>query len=356
VTLTAPPAEVSSATSAHALFEEARRRRRRRYRTAIASLVLVSGVIAGVVTTLSSSPSKPLAKHQGSLPRWSPPSGPDRTTPSVFVAADGQGGVGLYETATGRLTRTLSPEEVGGPDEQAVLSENRRLVYFVQPSGACSGVIRSVPTTGATEPTTVVSSPTALATEPSPSPNAADLAWIGASCESGSTVTSDLYVTDLKSGVVTELGAFQPTADNGMAWSPNGRQLAVENGQTIDLIAATPGSLSRSRSMTIGSGCRLTSPVFLLHAQQIAAIRTCSEANSTMETSTVLAYDTATGEPVAVIAAAPAGATFQGLSVDASRTHLLVGVVRPSSTARIVQVDHGRLVTVSTSSPTDAQW
>jgi hypothetical protein len=48
-------------------------------------------------------------------------------------------------------------------------------------------------------------------------------------------------------------------------------------------------------------------------------------------------------------------AAFQGISVDRTGTRILLGLAGPSS-ASIVEFKDGRLVTVSTSAPTDAQW
>jgi hypothetical protein len=95
----------------------------------------------------------------------------------------------------------------------------------------------------------------------------------------------------------------------------------------------------------------------LSRPNQLAAIRTCSGKNSASATNSVIVYDGATGNALSSVAPAPSGTTFQGLSVDRSGGHILVGMVNEhSGRAKIAQVENGRLVTVSASSPTGAQW
>jgi hypothetical protein len=264
----------------------------------------------------------------------------------------------VYSSTTGSLLRTLSPQGPGGPDQQAVLSSDRQSVYFVQPSGACSGTILRAPVSGASLPTTVISVPQTLALEPAASPTGHDLAWIGVSCgPSGSVATSDLYVTNVDTKTTITLGAVASSNDDGIAWSRDGRLLAVETGETVEVVAAGQASLSQARAMQVTGSCRLTSPVFLSRPNEVAAIRSCSGNFGETGTSAALVFNTETGKPVALIASAPRGSTFEGLSVDESGGHLLLGVVRSSPvSATTAQVESGRLVTVSTRSPTEAEW
>jgi hypothetical protein len=68
-------------------------------------------------------------------------------------------------------------------------------------------------------------------------------------------------------------------------------------------------------------------------------------------------FNTNAGRPVALIAAAPPGSLFQGLSIDSTGQHILLGIVKSSPAgAEDAQVEKGRLVTVSHEAPTDAQW
>jgi hypothetical protein len=145
--------------------------------------------------------------------------------------------------------------------------------------------------------------------------------------------------------------------DDGIAWSRDGKLLAVETGETIEVVAARQASLTQAKAMQVTSGCRLTSPVFLSRPNELAVIRTCSGNVGETETSAALVFNTETGKPVSLIASAPRGSTFQGLSVDESGGHILLGVVSsvPVSGTNI-QVENGRLVTVSKHSPTDAEW
>ena len=92
------------------------------------------------------------------------------------------------------------------------------------------------------------------------------------------------------------------------------------------------------------SGCRLASPVFL-EQDQIAAIRTCYSSSGRVATSGALVFNVETGKAVALIAAAPPGSTFQGLSVDSSGQHILLGLVN-SGSAEDVQVQDGLLLVV----------
>jgi hypothetical protein len=107
-------------------------------------------------------------------------------------------------------------------------------------------------------------------------------------------------------------------------------------------------------SIKVAAGCRLASPVFLSE-DQIAAIRTCYSSAGNLRSSSALAFNVVTGKAVALIAAAPPASTFQGLSADSSGQHILLGLVNPGR-AEDVQVEDGRLVTVSRDAPTDAQW
>jgi hypothetical protein len=65
-------------------------------------------------------------------------------------------------------------------------------------------------------------------------------------------------------------------------------------------------------------------------------------------------FSVMTGKAVALIASAPSGSTFEGLSADSSG-HILLGLVN-SGSGEDVQVRGGGLVVVSREAPTDAQW
>ncbi len=356
MTVTAPPPVVPAGVDAEALFREARRRRRRRWSAVI--LLIVTALVAVPLLANESVPRRPRPQPHVGLRRWVPPPGAGRSAPAVFVDGNGKGGVGVYSTATGSLLRTLSPQAPGGPDQQAVLSSDRQSVYFVEPSGACGGTILRAPVSGASPPTAVISVPQTLALEPAASPRGSDLAWVGVTCgPSGSVATSRLYVTDVKTETTIALGTVASSNDNGIAWSRDGRLLAVETGETIDVMSARQASLRQGNAMQVTSGCRLTSPVFLSRPNELAVIRTCSGKSGETGTSAALVFNTETGKPVSFIASAQRGSMFQGLSVDESGGRILLGVVGsfPAS-ATNVQVESGRLVTVSQHSPTDAEW
>ena len=189
-------------------------------------------------------------------------------------------------------------------------------------------------------------------------PTGSDLAWVGVTCgASGSVVTSDLYVTNVNTETSITLGTVASSNDDGIAWSRNGKLLAVETGESIEVVAARQASLRKAKAMQVTIGCRLASPVFLSLPNELAVIRTCSGNVGETETSAALVFSTETDKPVSLIASAPRGSTFQGLSVDESGRHILLGVVSsfPAS-ATNTQVESGRLVTVSKHSPTDAEW
>jgi WD40 repeat protein len=143
-------------------------------------------------------------------------------------------------------------------------------------------------------------------------------------------------------------------SDNEMAWSPDGERLAVQSDSTVELLDVTQRSSETASSMKVAPGCRLVSPAFLTQ-DQIAAIRTCYSSTGKVRTSSALVFNVVTGKAVALIAAAPPGSTFQGLSADSSGQHILLGLVNFGS-AEDVQVENGRLVVVSRGAPTDAQW
>jgi hypothetical protein len=239
-----------------------------------------------------------------------------------------------------------------------VLSGDRQSVFFVQPSGACSGTILRAPVSGVSLPATVISVPQTLALEPAVSPTGSDLAWVGVTCgPSGSVATSDLYVTNVDTETTIKLGTVASSNDNGIAWSRDGKLLAVETGESIDVVAARQVPLSRAKAMQVTHGCRLTSPVFLSRPNELAVIRTCSGNVAETETNAALVFNTETGKPVSLIASAPRGSTFQGLSVDESGGHVLLGVVKSFPVSAMnAQVEGGRLVAVSKHSPTDAEW
>jgi dipeptidyl aminopeptidase/acylaminoacyl peptidase len=352
-TTTEPPKSAPSEFETQVLFPEARRRRHRRWSIGIALLAAV--VVAVALLVSSSSKSSPPSARHGGLTRWTP-SGRRSAAPATFVAGDGRGGVGLYSTNNGHLIRTLSPQGAGGPDQQIVLTRDRASVYFVQPSGSCSGKILTAPISGAAAPTVVISDPGNLPLAPSPSPSSGNLAWVGVTCDvTGSTTSASLYVTDVTTHATSDLGAYsgQPS-DDQMAWSPNGQKLAVQNDSTVEIIDVTRQSAEAGLSLRVGARCRLASPVFVTQ-ERIAAIRTCFGPTGIERTSNALVFDIATGTAVALIATAPTGSSFQGLSADSSGQHILLGLAN-SGSAENVQVEGGRLVIVSRRAPTDAQW
>jgi hypothetical protein len=353
-TTTEPATASSSEFETQVLFPEARQRRHRRWTIGIALSVVAAAVVALLVSSSFKS-TPPRARHVG-LTRWSPPQETRNAAPATFVAGDGRGGVGVYSTSDGHLIRTLSLQGPGGPDQQIVLTPDGDSVYFVQPSGACSGQILSAPISGTTGPTVVISDPGHLALGPSPNPSLDDLAWVGVTCgPAGSMTNSSLYVTDLATHATNDLGSYpgQPS-DDEMAWSPNGQRLAIQSNATVKVLDVTRQSFKTGSSMKVAADCRLASPVFLTQ-DQIAAIRTCYSSSGALRTSSALVFNVGTGKAMALIAAAPTGSTFQGLSADPSGPHILLGLVN-SGAAEDVQVQDGRLVVVSREAPTDAQW
>ena len=199
----------------------------------------------------------------------------------------------------------------------------------------------------------MISDPGVLALAPSPSPSSDDLAWVGVTCGSaGSTTSSSLYETDLATHATSDLAAY--SGQDELAWSPNGQRLAVQSNSTVQVFDFTRQSSETGSSMNVPSGCRLASPVFL-EQDQIAAIRTCYSSSGSLRTSSALVFNVVTRKAVALIAAAPSGSTFQGLSVDSSGQHILLGLVN-SGNAEDVQVRDGLLVVLSREAPTDAQW
>jgi hypothetical protein len=346
------------------VYRRAGRRRARRRSAAILAATLVIGA-AVPITALSLAAHTPPRvvvptgpKVAGGLPVWTPPRKPARAAPAVFVDGDNYGGIGVWSMKTGTLIRTLSQTNVG-PDQQPVLSADRRTVYFAQPEGDCASVIRSVPITGASAPVTVISVPRMLALEPSPSPDGRELAWVGVTCH-GKRLTARLYITNLASGARTSLGLFSgELSDDGIAWSPDGRQLAVEDAKTIavlDLDRAAP--FNHALHLPLGPGCAASDPAFLPGSGLLAINETCLSVESTVSSSRALAVSSATGRPVALIAAAPKGASFVALSVDRSGQHILLGVVSSADQGTgsyAAEVIHGKLVTIGIA-PSAEEW
>jgi hypothetical protein len=358
VTLTEPAPTETSPGEAEALFKEARRRRHCRWAIGILALLVFSLGLSFLLRANSGTPSVQSPPHVG-LPRWTPPSGAARSVPAIYVAGDGKGGVGVYSTSEGSLIRTLSPQAPGGPDGQIVLSADRRSVFFAQPTGTCSGNVLRGPVSGISSPTVVVSVPQTLALSPSPNPTSSELAWVGVTCGStGSTASSTLYVTNLRTGARNDLGPFTgQNSDNEIAWSPDGNELAAESSNTVTVFDVRGGLFTKSDVLTVANNCRLVSPAFLSERSGLAVIRTCYAEGSANRGSQAVAFNATTGKPVGLIASAPEGGTFQGLSVDASGQNILLGVVSSSvSGAELVRVDGRRLVAVSQNALTDAEW
>jgi hypothetical protein len=340
-----------------ALFPEARRRRRRRWGIGIGLLAVVVTAFV-ILGSAISTPSRSYVRHVG-LPRWEPVSGTTKAAPAVFVAGDGRGGVGVYSTATGELIRTLSPQGSGGPDQQVVLSGDRQSVYFAQPAGPCSGSILSAPGSGASAPVVVVSHPGTLALAPSPSPASNELAWVGLTCSpNGSGESATLYVSNVATHSTVDLGGFSgQSSDNEITWSSDGALLAVQSGSTVQVVDTTRPPYRSELSLKASSDCRLSNPAFFPHTDQLAVIRTCYSSTGILRTSAALVFNINAGRPVALIATAPPGSLLQGMSIDSTGQHVLLGVVnRSRQGAEDVQVEKGRLVTVSRGAPTDAQW
>ena len=349
------PVEITEA-QAEALFKEARRRRHRRWALGVTVIVVASLVVGVLLLTRSAPPPSKNLPHASatSLPAASGA----RRVPGIYVAGDGKGGVGVYSTATGSLIRTLSSQGPGGPDGQVVLSADRQAVFFAQPSGTCGGDILRVPTSGAGAPTTIVSVPGTLATSPSPSPTSKELAWVGITCgPNGATGGSSLYLTNLTSGSTSDLGTISAAnSDDEIAWSPDGSRLAVENAGTVTIFVRQAQSFTKSVSLRAANSCRLNSPAFLARRYEVAVISSCYGVTAD-HTDQIIAFDASTGTRVGVLATALTGARFQGLSIDASGRYALVGIANNDPAgAELARIDGTRLVTVSRSSVTDAEW
>ena len=352
------PLADSSAVAAQALFEEARRLRRRRWFIGLIVFLAVSVAVALFVSFNTGAPGHSAASR-GGLARWTPPQGKLKAVPALFVSGDGKGGIGAYSTANGALVRTISPQGSGGPDQQVEMSPDRQSVFFTQPTGPCSGAILKAPVSGSSAPTAVISDPQTLALSPSPSPTSMDLAWVGVTCgPTGSTTSSTLYITNLATGVRSDLGAFSgQNSDDAISWNSNGTRLAVETGTTVATFDSSQSPPRNPALLDVTSGCTLRSPTFLSQPNQLAVIRTCYGTTRTPGTSQVVMVNVFTGKPVAMVASAPPGATFQGLSVDASGQHVLFGVVTnfPPG-AHNKQLQRGRLEAIGGNAPTGAQW
>ena len=358
MTITESPAMEISELDAQLLFEEARRRRHRRWFIGT-MLILVLALFAALIVSFASRTPKSSSQPHVGLPRWTPKQGNRHPAPAVFVSGDGKGGVGVYSTVDGSLIRSISPQGPGGPDQQIMLSHDRQSAYFVQPTGPCSGNILSGPLSGSSAPAAVISEPGTLALSPAPNPTSKELAWVGVTCRStGSIASSTLYITNLVTGARTDLGAFSGQHDyQEISWNSDGTRLAVESGATVAIFDTNPSSPQLLRLLDVTSGCTLASPTFLSQPNRVAVIRTCYATARTSGASQVLVFNIATGKPSALIASLPHGSSFQGLSVDASGEHVLLGVVASSPPgAENVRLKSGRLVAIGQHAPTDAEW
>jgi hypothetical protein len=167
--------------------------------------------------------------------------------------------------------------------------------------------------------------------------------------------SSSLYVTNQANGVVTLLGSYSGrNSDDGIAWSKDGKLLAVENGPTVQVVPEGQ-PLHSGKTLVVSTGCTLSNPAFLPADNYVAVARTCYGTKGLLISSAVLVYGSTAGRPVARVVEAPAGGTIQSISVDRSG-HILVAFSTGFGGAELAQVSHGRLVVISTSSPTGAEW
>ncbi len=335
-----------------ALIKEARRRTRRRRAGVTVAIVAMFALIVALTFALTRSTPSPARPRLG-LPQWIAPATAKQPMSTLFVAGDNHGGIGVYSTATGDLLRTLSPQTSGGPDQQAVVGSGGR-VYFAQPDGACSGNIESVPLSGASGSTSVVSVAGMLALDPASSPTSSNLAWVGVTCGSNNAQAT-LYLSNAVTGLHIDLGPYTGrNSDDGISWSGDGKLLAVEAAPTIRILRVGD-SVSSSALLHVGKGCVLTDPAFLPSPLQVAAIRTCYASAGVETSSDLVAFDAATDQPLARIFTASRSSTTQSVSVDGDG-HVLVGVVHSDTGAVTAVVRNGRLTSLSSTSPTGAEW
>jgi hypothetical protein len=145
-------------------------------------------------------------------------------------------------------------------------------------------------------------------------------------------------------------------SDDEIAWTPDGSRLAVENAGTVTIFVQRAQSFAKSVSLRAANSCRLTSPAFLARRYEVAAISSCY-GDAASHADRIIAFDASIGKQVGVLATAPAGARFQGLSIDGSGRYALLGIVRSDPTgAELARIDGLKLVTVSRNSVTDAEW
>ena len=337
------------------MFKEARRQRRRRWALG-ATLIVVASLVLGVLLfTWSATPRSETHPH-ANFSRLPATDGAHRL-PGNYVAGDGTGGVGVYSTATGSLIRTLSTPSPGGPDGQVVLSADRQSVFFAQPSGTCGGNILRVPTSGAGTPKTVVSVPGTLAVSPSPSPTSSELAWIGVACEpNGAAGGSSLYLTDLTSGSTSDLGAISATSsDDEIGWSPDGTHIGVENSGTVTIFVRQAQSFDKSLSLRRPNNCTLTSPAFRARRYEVAVISSCY-GDAASHADRVIVFDASTGKQIGTLATRRSAQSSKD-----SRSTLRGGtpfweLFATIPGAELARIDGTRLVTVSRTSVTDADW
>jgi hypothetical protein len=143
-------------------------------------------------------------------------------------------------------------------------------------------------------------------------------------------------------------------SDDGIAWSRDGKLLAVENGPTVQVVPDGK-STNAGKALRVPTGCSLSDPAFVPTDNHVAVARTCYSTKGLLISSAVLVYDSTTGRPVARVVEAPARGTIQSISVDPTG-HVLVGFSTGFGGAELSRVSHGRLVMISTSTPTGAQW
>ncbi|HVE64870.1 MAG TPA: Gmad2 immunoglobulin-like domain-containing protein [Mycobacteriales bacterium] len=154
----------------------------------------------------------------------------DGAYPAQFVAVE-RGRLAVFETKSGKRVRFLTEELPGGGVSDPSTTPDGTSVVYVQGEGTCAASIRRVPVDGGDPEVLLRSNGTSVPRQPVLS-SLGDLAYIEELCQ-----REDSQIVVQRSAEGAGPRTIDPGSDgspSGIAWSADGRTLAVINTLTLD--------------------------------------------------------------------------------------------------------------------------
>jgi WD40-like Beta Propeller Repeat len=321
---------------------ELRRRGRRRARRRAG---LVVAAVAAAASLLAA----------GGLPSWAPGWGGDRADvpvlrpagrlagePATFLGATDTGRVALYDTATGRPLRYLTPTLVGTP----VLDAAHGTVWYADYASACGDAWHQVDVaSGRTRPflpgerfvETMALSPDGrqLAFSRTDAKASNEDGRPHVACRNGQLVVVDLQTKTRRQWTLRRASAIE------LRWSPDGTQLSIRlnprdlggaptaaEDYLLDLSA--PGSPQPTRLVgPQGPGCLVLAPEFVPGTEEVLVGSSCDGAQPEL-----LRFDRHSGRllgRVELDSGRDSRLELERVAVDASGRHVLLSVLQRGS-------------------------